>query len=572
MIAPPHNTESTDRPAAPTASGPASWWRRIEPATKGVLLVLALLTPLTVLVVLETVEEQRAARLTAARHATAITRLSAERVRGNLLEVRSAMGAVARVHRERMDGSGTPGPAATEWIEDIRELHPAMLSLSLLAPDGRILGSSRTRLAPPSAPPLDADQDRLLHRSGWHYSRPSAATDDSGAFVIRRLARNTDGQVIGVVVSQVDAALLTDPLGDAEIGTRAVLAVVSALDGSPLAIRGWGAGGPPGWIGESIRAAVPALTAGNPHPLASAEASVQAVAPWLGTYETLEREHLIVMAWFEGHPMLDMVDRELALKAAGLVFAAALFWLAWFVRSRWMVRLSLEGAAGADAGTGGTLALSRSMERRERELAQELHDGVCQQLTGVAFLVDVVRRRTDAGDVAAARELPQVVDLLRAAIDQTRAVVRGLRPVADGRRALSQALETLGERMETAYGVSVDVFNTAPDVDLGAETANHVYRITEEAVSNAMRHAQPTRVEIRVAAQEARFELEVWNDGQMPAASKLQSGAGFGLQSMRARAAAIDAALVIQFAAPEGFLVRLSVPIRSTPSEASEQA
>lgn len=180
----------------------------------------------------------------------------------------------------------------------------------------------------------------------------------------------------------------------------------------------------------------------------------------------------------------------------------------------------------------------------QRRIGQELHDVVGQELTGLGMLAgslaETLRERSP-DDVDAANRLTSGIEQ---ALGQIRKLSKGLVPVevdADGLRA---ALAELAQRTTHDTGVKCDFDDGKPVRVENNETATHLYRIAQEAVTNALKHGAPRRIKISLERDKDRVVLSVRDDGQgiPPVARQTE---GMGLKTMRFRAALIGATLSI---------------------------
>jgi signal transduction histidine kinase len=195
------------------------------------------------------------------------------------------------------------------------------------------------------------------------------------------------------------------------------------------------------------------------------------------------------------------------------------------------------------------------MEERQR-LARELHDSVSQALYSIALgthtaLALLERQSPDR----AAKPLAYVLSLTDAALAEMRALIFELRPDALEKEGLVAALSRHAEAILTRYGLAVETeFGEEPPLLLDVKEA--LYRIALESMNNAVKHAQATRMSLRLHTQDGVTTLEVHDDG-----------AGFdpqgeypghlGLRSMRERAAQVDADLKIESALGRGTRVKV---------------
>jgi PAS domain S-box-containing protein len=196
--------------------------------------------------------------------------------------------------------------------------------------------------------------------------------------------------------------------------------------------------------------------------------------------------------------------------------------------------------------------------REQQRIGSDLHDGLGQDLTGVALLLrGFAARLKRAADPAlrAALEpdVEQIIALVNDAIDDTRSLARGLSPVTAQRDGLVMGLEALASQTRERYGVVVtleqDVGQFGEDHPLIDDSTNtHLYRIAQEAVVNAVRHGKPSRITIRFSATHRRIDLAIEDDGSGFAARNpppASHAGGMGLKIMRYRARMIAAELDI---------------------------
>ncbi len=198
--------------------------------------------------------------------------------------------------------------------------------------------------------------------------------------------------------------------------------------------------------------------------------------------------------------------------------------------------------------------------REQERLGHDLHDGIAQQLMGIALLCKVLQKQLEREAIPAAEQASQIEKLVEDALSQTRSLARGLAPVEIEAGGLEAALEDLARGIERMHGVRC-VFRSDRRVLIGSRAeALHLYRITQEAVSNALRHARPTRIVIDLSSVNGRRRLTVMDDGigiasNRESSRKKGSLAGMGLHIMRYRARMIDAIFDVRPAPEKGTIV-----------------
>ncbi|MBS0387119.1 MAG: PAS domain-containing protein [Proteobacteria bacterium] len=184
--------------------------------------------------------------------------------------------------------------------------------------------------------------------------------------------------------------------------------------------------------------------------------------------------------------------------------------------------------------------------RERHRLGTDLHDGLGQELTGVALMLRSVSTRLGRESPAAVPQIDGIVGLVNHAIESTRAMARGLAPVTIDQGGLGSALEELTSRSRAAYGVQVRLRRALPDnLQISEDTAIHLYRITQEAISNSIRHGHAARVQVTLRARAGRLELSVSDDGVGFGEGRAQSR-GMGLKIMRYRARMIGGTIEIR--------------------------
>jgi PAS domain S-box-containing protein len=180
--------------------------------------------------------------------------------------------------------------------------------------------------------------------------------------------------------------------------------------------------------------------------------------------------------------------------------------------------------------------------REQRRIGHDLHDGVCQQLAGIAYRLAILGDRLRARAAAESAEAEQIEILINEANSQARAVARGLFPVQLGESGLVVALEDLADGISSRYKIHCRFQCKSPPLAVDSEVALHLYFIAQEALINAVKHGKATQVTISLGPDGDRFELRVQDDGegfQMAGVGRT----GMGIRIMRYRARVIGATL-----------------------------
>lgn len=215
---------------------------------------------------------------------------------------------------------------------------------------------------------------------------------------------------------------------------------------------------------------------------------------------------------------------------------------------RMMRRLEAERRRSASA------ALNAQEEERAR-VARDLHDQVNQSLTGVLLRLEALR--ADASPELEA-EIDSTKRLAHQAMDELLAVARQLRPTALDDLGLKAAIAGLAEQVKTpgrsvCFSAGGDPARLDPDAQLV------IYRVSQEALGNAIRHSGADRIEADLTISPERAELTVTDNGS--GFTFEQSTAGLGLGGMRERALLVGGELDTESRPGQGTTVRLTVPI-----------
>ncbi len=194
----------------------------------------------------------------------------------------------------------------------------------------------------------------------------------------------------------------------------------------------------------------------------------------------------------------------------------------------------------------------------QRRIGQELHDGVGQELTGLSLMADALSQRLKASP-AEGKLAARLVEGIGRVHQQVRALSHGLVPVQVDPEGLRSALEELVARCREQSGISCTFEKGAPVHLADPATATHLYRIAQEAITNAIRHAQASHIRVALGTDSGHLTLTIQDDGVgMPAV--FGEGRGLGIRLMRYRASLIGANLTIGPAMGGGTLVTCVLP------------
>jgi PAS domain S-box-containing protein len=240
----------------------------------------------------------------------------------------------------------------------------------------------------------------------------------------------------------------------------------------------------------------------------------------------------------------------------------------WFQCEAKMIRRP-DGSPWFIHGVGFDITERKSLEesileisaREQRRIAQDLHDGLGQHLTGIAFMSKVLQEKLSDQCLPEAEEAAKIVRMVNEAIDNTRQLARGLHPVAAEPQGLMSALRKWANEVEVLFQIRCSFHCDVPVYIPDANAATHLYRIAQEAVNNAIRHGKSKNIVIRLAERGGTAVLTIQDDGGgFPA--KPTTVPGVGLSIMNYRADMIGGSLKVQPNDTRGITVTCMFPIR----------
>lgn len=210
-------------------------------------------------------------------------------------------------------------------------------------------------------------------------------------------------------------------------------------------------------------------------------------------------------------------------------------------RSDMLQRLS----ASSDENRSLAARLMQSQEEQSIRIARELHDGVNQKLTFFSIALSAMKRRSPANLHPAIDEIEHGV---RGLIDEVRGISHSLHPAVLEHVGIAGALDDLVKVIEGKWQGEISLrFDVDPDMGpLERERALCLYRVAQEAVSNAVQHSGASGMKVELVARRDRWRLRVSDNGQGFAPLEAGSRSGLGLQSMKERVKSADGRMYIR--------------------------
>ena len=198
-------------------------------------------------------------------------------------------------------------------------------------------------------------------------------------------------------------------------------------------------------------------------------------------------------------------------------------------------------------------------EREQRRIGENLHEDLCQRLTGLEAMSKVLEKRLGAKKLPEAQVASEISQELKDSVNCARDMAEELQPVSRLQEGLLAALKELAERARTRGALDCLVEAVGWPEDLEPSVATHFYRIAQEALNNIIAHAQATQAVIRLSADDHLLTLTVTDNGVGLPANAGQAP-GMGLRIMRYRSDLIGGDLQIRPAPGKGTIVSCACP------------
>lgn len=178
-------------------------------------------------------------------------------------------------------------------------------------------------------------------------------------------------------------------------------------------------------------------------------------------------------------------------------------------------------------------------EREQTRIGRDLHDGLGQTLTGISLSLGSLAKRLNTNQAAASEELDAIAKLLAVAISDVRRIAKTLTPDIESLGGFRRALESLAQDIKRSNSIDCRVTIGADCSITDESVATHIYRITQEALSNAVRHSGATLIELDLKRAKGVYSLEIADNGRGISVD-LETAEGMGFKNMRYRAHSLN--------------------------------
>jgi signal transduction histidine kinase len=253
---------------------------------------------------------------------------------------------------------------------------------------------------------------------------------------------------------------------------------------------------------------------------------------------------------------------------------ASRFWANVITSSLWDDAGKLRGFAQITRDVSELRSLEKEVleisEREQMRIGHDLHDGVGQELTGIALLTQNLRQRLAQFGLPEEAQAGRIATLINRALEQARKLARGFSPMELGPQGLETALRDLATKVQSNMQRSCTLNCRGPLNIADDATALHLFRIAQEAVNNAVRHSKAKHIRIELDTMDGVTTLAVHDDGiGMPLANA--RGKGMGVSVMRYRSRMIGGSLELKSSASGTSVICTCVSTQSHDSSASRR-
>lgn len=211
-------------------------------------------------------------------------------------------------------------------------------------------------------------------------------------------------------------------------------------------------------------------------------------------------------------------------------------------------------------------SLGELMSSEQQQLGRDLHDGLGQELTGLSLLASAFATSAERSGSPLAADARALVQIATTAVATCRDIVRGVSPLTESNGGLAEGLQRLVSRAD-ALGSCRVKFRDVRDAPLNLNwyARNQLYRIAQEALNNALAHSLAHNIEVLLQIDSRTVRIQVADDGRGFSAAAKDSG--FGIATMRFRAAAVNARLSLDANPGGGTAVICDCPHADWPSD-----
>jgi len=209
------------------------------------------------------------------------------------------------------------------------------------------------------------------------------------------------------------------------------------------------------------------------------------------------------------------------------------------------------------------LASHTVREQEKSRVARELHDELAQALTALKMDVTWIREHVRAGDGPVAKKLSDIESMLDSTVAATRRISADLRPLMLDDLGLVPAVEWLVQKFTERNGIPCELDIAAADLELDDSHATAIFRILQESLTNAARHAQASKVEVLIDRRDGAIALRVRDNGRGFSPGDPRRPGSFGLMGLRERTYILGGEVNVASELGRGTTIEVRIPLEA---------
>lgn len=287
------------------------------------------------------------------------------------------------------------------------------------------------------------------------------------------------------------------------------------------------------------------------------------MSPW--DFVVRDARETILSLWAEMQPGVPITVTDELRRKDGTSFPAEIRLVRYSAAGRDVIIAICRDIARRRQAEAATVKAEVAMLEERNRMAREIHDTLAQSFTGILLQLEAAEAAAESG-MPAESYICRVRDIAKFGLGEARRSVLALRPVVLEEKGLEDALRQLAERSSIEGAMNCELAASGvlqrldPAVELG------IFRIAQEAVGNAVKHAKAKRVSIKLVFAPDAVKLRVTDDGSgIAGLSDIVAKGGYGLPAMRERAQEIGGAFELGTPPGGGTMISLSVPTATSP-------
>lgn len=193
-----------------------------------------------------------------------------------------------------------------------------------------------------------------------------------------------------------------------------------------------------------------------------------------------------------------------------------------------------------------------------KNLAKDLHDGVSQELVSILWSLESLDQIDDQETIK--EEVNKISNHLRTTINDLQRVIYGLEPTFIEELGLSEGIKCWAEEKLAQYDISFIFQNNCEIINVSHYISEHIFRIFQEGINNAIKHAGPDQISLKIYRENNQLHFELTDDGNGFKPDTISTG--LGIRNMEERAARLDARFQLDSYKGKGTTLKLSLNVR----------